>query len=102
MIKKISIIADSDIGNLIEALAATGLPVISEYELGRAIFLKLSAPAEERSELFRPVIEHLKTLKIFAPLSLGGRRMPINSSATQPHRLSRSHVPWTRLLTYPI
>ena len=72
MIKKISIIADSDIGNLIEALAATGLPVISEYELGRAIFLKLSAPAEERSELFRPVIEHLKTLKIFAPLSLGG------------------------------
>lgn len=72
MIKKISIIAESDIGNLIEALAATGLPVISEYELGKAIFLKLSAPAEERSELFRPVIEHLKTLRIFAPLSRGG------------------------------
>ncbi|MBK8320429.1 MAG: hypothetical protein IPP59_07660 [Betaproteobacteria bacterium] len=72
MIKKISIVADSDIGNLIEALAATGLPVISEYELGRVIFLKLSASTEERNELFRPVIEHLQTLKIFVPLSLGG------------------------------
>jgi predicted transcriptional regulator of viral defense system len=72
MIKKITIISDSDIGNLIESLAATGLPVISEYELGRAIFLKLSALAEGRNALFRPVVEHLKALKIFVPLSLGG------------------------------
>lgn len=72
MIKKMSIISDSDVGNLVEALAATGLPVISEYELGKAIFLKLSAPAGERSQLFRPVIEHLKTLRIFASLSVGG------------------------------
>jgi predicted transcriptional regulator of viral defense system len=72
MINKIPVIADSDIGNLIEALAATGLPVISEYVLGRVIFLKLSVPAKERSELFRPITEHLQTLKIFAPLALGG------------------------------
>lgn len=69
---KISILAESEIGNLIEALAATGLPAISEYELGKAVFRKLSAPAEKHNHLFRPVIEHLKALRILVPFSLGG------------------------------
>ncbi|WP_153133359.1 hypothetical protein [Dechloromonas hortensis] len=69
---KISILSESDIGKLIEALAATGLPVISEYELGKVLFLKLSAHAEKRSDLLDPVIDHLKRLRIFVPLSLGG------------------------------
>ena len=72
MINKICIMTASDIGSLIQAPAATGLPVISEYELGKALLLKLSVRAEECSELFRSAIEHLLTLKIFAPLSLGG------------------------------
>lgn len=72
MLNKIFTLAESDIGNLIEALAASGLPAISEYELGKSIFLKLPAPAEEFNHLFRLVIEHLTALRILAPLSLGG------------------------------
>lgn len=72
MKKTIAVLSESEIGKLVESLAATGLPVISEYELGRAIFLSLAVPAEEHRQLFRPVVEHLKTLRIFSPLSLGG------------------------------
>lgn len=66
------LIKEDDIGNLAEALAATKLPAISEYELGKAAFLRLPVMAEQNSPVFRTLIDHLKTLRILSPLSAEG------------------------------
>lgn len=65
-------VKEADLGSLVDALAATKLPAISDYELGKAAFLKLPELAEQGSTGLRAIIDHLKTLRILSPLSLGG------------------------------
>ena len=69
---KIIYLTESQIGGMAEALAATSLPAVSGYELGKAFYLKTAEESLRNKAVFQGVVNQLLTLRMLTRFSLQG------------------------------
>jgi predicted transcriptional regulator of viral defense system len=65
-------LTEAQVGAVADALAASGLPAVSAYEVGKAIFLKASEQSQRDKAVFHGMLEHLLTVRLLTRLPLQG------------------------------
>ncbi|MBU6467904.1 MAG: hypothetical protein KGN31_07925 [Betaproteobacteria bacterium] len=64
-------VTDAQVGSVVQALASTGLPAVSAYDVGKAFFLKTTRTLSNNPKhLFFSLVEQLQSVKLLTKLPL--------------------------------
>lgn len=66
-------LTEAQVGAVAEALAATAMPAVSGYEVGKAFFLKATDKSQRSKAVFQGVVKQLLTVRLLSRVPLDGR-----------------------------
>jgi predicted transcriptional regulator of viral defense system len=65
-------LTETQVGAVVDALAATAMPAVAGYEVGKAFFLKATDKSQRSKAVFQGVVEQLLTVRLLTRIPLEG------------------------------